>query len=161
MKRLLVFFFLLSLNALYAKEAPEPQQKPEIKIHVIRLLPKQDVQAELTQFAKKHHIKAASILSSVGSLTQVALRYANEKETSQLQGHFEVVSLSGTFSSVSGSHIHLAVSDNKGRTYGGHMMPGNLVYTTLEIVIAEYPQLIFKREKCPLSGYQELKVYKK
>ncbi len=156
----LLFLSFLALGSSFVKGGEPKKSEPEIKIHVIRLLPKQDVLVELSKFAKEHNLKACSIISSVGSLTDVALRYANESGTTHLKGHFEVVSLSGTFSSVSGAHIHLAVSDNKGRTLGGHMMEGNLVYTTLELVIAEYPKLVFKREKCKLSGYDELKVYK-
>jgi len=126
--------------------------------HALRLIPGKDVKVEIDQFVKAHDIKAGSIVSAVGSLTEFALRYSDRPEVTKVKGHFEVVSLSGTVSSVSGSHLHMAVSDGDGKTIGGHMKEGNIVYTTLELVIAEYPAMVFKREMCPYSGYHELKV---
>jgi predicted DNA-binding protein with PD1-like motif len=67
------------------------------------------------------------------------------------------VSLVGTLST-NGSHLHLAVSDSTGRTIGGHLLDGCRVYTTAEIVLAELPQLDFRRETDATFGYQELVV---
>ena len=57
-----------------------------------------------------------------------------------------------------GSHLDVSVSDGKGRTLGGHLVPGCGIYTTAEIVIAVFPQVIYKREYCQQSGYAELVV---
>jgi uncharacterized protein len=43
--------------------------------------------------------------------------------------------------------LHVNVSNDKGQTFGGHMLPGNLVYATAEVVIAELDNPIFSREK--------------
>ncbi len=129
------------------------------EFHAIRLLPGQDLKLELDKFVESKQIKAASIVSAVGSLTDVALRFANQSDVSKMKGHFELVSLSGILSSVGGSHIHMAVSDGSGKTLGGHVKEGNIIYTTMELVLIEYPRMVFKREKCPQSGYHELKVY--
>jgi predicted DNA-binding protein with PD1-like motif len=55
-------------------------------------------------------------------------------------------------------HLHLSVSDGKGSTRGGHLMPGNTVYTTAEIVIAELEDADYLREPDAQSGYRELVV---
>jgi predicted DNA-binding protein with PD1-like motif len=60
---------------------------------------------------------------------------------------------------VNGSHLHLAISDSTGRTIGGHLVDGNLVYTTMEIVIGVLEDLDFRRELDPASTYNELVVY--
>ena len=128
--------------------------------HVLRLKPGEDIQAALQSFVDTNNIKAASIVTGIGSLTDVGLRYANKEDTTRLKGHFEIVSLSGMVSR-NHTHIHLAVSDGEGRTYGGHVKEGNLIYTTGEITLLEYPLLNFIEEKCRLSGYDELSVKKR
>jgi hypothetical protein len=36
---------------------------------------------------------------------------------------------------------------------------GNLIYTTAEIVIADFPQLGYLHELCDMSGYEELIIH--
>jgi predicted DNA-binding protein with PD1-like motif len=93
----------------------------------------------------------------VGSLTDVALRLANKEETTRYSGHFEVVSLSG-YLAAGEFHLHMAVSDGDGRTFGGHVMEGNRVYTTLVIAVQEHTHLVYRREFDPASGYPELVI---
>lgn len=125
------------------------------KAFTIRLQPGEDVKAMLSNFAKTNHLKATSIVSAVGSLTRFSLRYANQKNPTVKEGHFEIVSLSGTLSEDS-MHIHASVSDEKGRTYGGHLTEGNLIYTTLEVTVLEQVDKVFSREQDAKTGYQEL-----
>lgn len=110
-------------------------------------------------FARQQHIRAGVILTCVGSLEQVVLRFANTGKATQYNGHFEIVSLVGTFAEQSGQHMHLSVSDGEGRTTGGHMLEGNKVYTTAEIVVGDLQDAEFTREVDPAYGYAELVVY--
>jgi predicted DNA-binding protein with PD1-like motif len=59
--------------------------------------------------------------------------------------------------SISGSHLHLSISDSTGKTIGGHLLEDNLVYTTAEIVIGESKNLLFTREKMELP-WEELQI---
>ncbi|MET4108667.1 PPC domain-containing DNA-binding protein [Hymenobacter sp. UYP22] len=129
-----------------------------MRTYALRLRPGQDVRQELQAFARQHQLKAACILTSVGSLTTATLRLANQEGPTVYHGHFEVVSLVGTLA-ISGSHLHLSVADSTGRTVGGHLLDGNLVYTTLELVIGELPELEFRREADPTFGYKELTIH--
>jgi predicted DNA-binding protein with PD1-like motif len=139
------------------------------KFHVIRLSPNEDLIESMWKYARALNIKAASIVSVVGSLSQVSLRYANQENTNMSNGHFEIVSVVGNIdyqntlsSDYSGSgHIHLSCADEQGRTIGGHAMSGNLVYTTAEITILEIVGAVFIRtidDDVGGSGYYELKV---
>ena len=110
---------------------------------------------------KEHHIRAGVILTCVGSLEQVTLRYANTGKASQMNGHFEIVSLVGTFAEHSGQNIHLTVSEGQGITTGGHMLAGNKVYTTAELVLGELEDVEFTRELDETYGYEELAVHPK
>jgi hypothetical protein len=70
-----------------------------------------------------------------------------------------VVSLTGLLSTA-GNHVHLSVSDSTGRTIGRHLLDGNLVYTTLEVVIGEGLDHSKARETDPTFGYKELVIRK-
>ena len=98
-------------------------------------------------------------MSGVGSLRRVVLRFANQESYSEFEGHFEIVSITGTVS-IHGSHLHLSISGEEGKTVGGHLDSGCKIYTTAEIVIAVFEDVVYKREFAEDSGYEELVVYK-
>ena len=104
-------------------------------------------------------LKAAGIITCVGSLQRLAIRYANEPGTIMLDGKFEIVSLTGTVAE-SGSHLHISVSDSTGKTIGGHLKEGSIIYTTAEIIIAVLTDVEYTREVDPTYGYKELSVSK-
>jgi uncharacterized protein len=131
--------------------------EPNIRIHTIRLHPGEDVLPALKKFVFEKNIEAGFIMSAVGSLTQYHIRFANQPVGTMGAGHFEVVSLSGLLS-INGNHVHISVSDSTGSTIGGHLLDGNLVYTTLEVVIGEDPDHIYDRETDSTFGYKELVV---
>lgn len=126
----------------------------------IRLKPHQDLKKELIALAVKEKIKAGFIATCVGSLEQVNLRYANQSSGALQQGHFEIVSLVGTFNE-NAAHLHLSVSDSLGVTTGGHLLDDNIIYTTAEIVIGILTDVEFDREKDSTYGYLELAVKKR
>lgn len=123
----------------------------------LRLHPGQDLQRELDRIVDTQRIEAACILTCVGSLTTAVLRFANQETTKQLEGHFEIVSLTGVLSRY-GSHYHIAIADGQGKTFGAHLMEGCKVYTTAEIVIGLIPKCSFLRTFDPQTGYPELEV---
>ena len=132
-----------------------------MKTHTFRLKPQQDLFDSIEDFVKQNNIEAGCILSSVGSLTHAILRLANREYYNEYEGHFEIVSMTGTVS-IHGSHIHIAISDGDGVTIGGHLVSGCKIYTTAEIVLLELHDVVYKRELFENdSGYEELKVYKK
>ncbi|MBG0790289.1 MAG: DNA-binding protein [Desulfovibrionaceae bacterium] len=123
----------------------------------IRLRPGDDLLAELDRLAVERDWEAACILTCVGSLTTAVLRMANSPESTSLEGHFEIVSLTGALSR-HGSHCHIAISDGDGRTVGAHLLPGCRVYTTAEIVLGILPECRFLRTLDPETGYPELDI---
>ena len=131
-----------------------------MKTHTFRLKPGQDLFDSIESFVMEKHIEAGCVLSSVGSLTRAMIRLANRSYYTEYTGHFEIVSITGTIS-IYGSHLHISISDGDGITIGGHLVSGCKVYTTAEIVLAVFPDIIYKREFAEDSGYDELKVYDK
>lgn len=126
----------------------------------IRLRPGQDLKKELEMVVQQERIGAGVVLTCVGSMTDVTIRLANQDEPSSWRGHFEIVSLVGTLST-NGSHLHLAVADSTGRTFGGHLLEGCKIYTTAELLIGVMPDLVYTRETDPTFGYRELVIQKR
>ena len=130
-----------------------------VKVHAIRLKPGQDLRKEIDNLVAKEKINAGYIITCVGSLTQTNIRYANQQSGTILNGHFEIVSLTGTIST-NGSHLHISVSDSTGKTIGGHLLDNNFIYTTAEIVLGESKDLSFTREKDGSTPWEELQIKK-
>ena len=135
-------------------------QNQDNTFHAIRLKPGEDLRASIQKFVNNNHINAGWISSCAGSLVNYNIRFANNPEGNKGSGHFEIVSLSGTLS-INGSHIHLSISDSTGKTIGGHLLEGCIVYTTAEIIIGESKKLVFKREKDGTTPWDELQIEKK
>lgn len=126
--------------------------------HVFRLLPDSDLYGEIISYLKKNNIKAACIISCVGSLKKINLRTATGNDFLQIQDNFEIVSLVGSVS-MERCHIHISLSDKDGKAFGGHLMrQGNIVFTTAEIVLGVFEQLNFSEEFCNKSGWPELSI---
>lgn len=128
-----------------------------MKTHVFRLHPGQDLKKEIQGYAIRQNIAAGWIMTCVGSLSRVCLRFAKQQEATSLNGPFEIISLVGTIS-INGSHLHLGVADGKGNMTGGHLLDGNSVFTTAEIVLAEEKNLVFRRVEDSASGWRELSI---
>ena len=129
-----------------------------MRIDAIRLTPGQDLMKELRAWAGDHD--AASVLSVVGSLKHASLRFANQPQPTRIDGPLEILSLSGTLSK-HGAHLHLSVADGNGKMTGGHLKPGSEIFTTAEIVLGVYRDLVFDRELDETYGYKELVVREK
>lgn len=126
--------------------------------YTFRLKSAQDLFDSIESFVHEKGIEAGCVLSGVGSLTHATLRLADRDFYSEYDGHFEIVSITGTVS-IHGSHLHIAISDGDGTTIGGHLESGCRIYTTAEIVIAVFNNVIYKREFAEDSGYDELVVH--
>ncbi len=147
----------LLLVSLFACTSSNNKKTMANTTYAFRLKPGQDLKQELEKIVAEKQIKAGWISTCVGSLTNYNIRFANQPQGSSGSGHFEMVSLVGTLS-VSGSHIHISISDSTGKTIGGHLMDGCKIYTTAEIVIQASDAFEFKREKDGSTPWEELKV---
>lgn len=128
-----------------------------VKEHAFRLQNGQDLKIELENYVKEKGIKAGVIVSCVGCLYEAVIRNAGGKDCIKLSKDLEIVSVTGTFS-LDGCHIHIAVSDEELKTYGGHLKEGCLINTTAEIVILELDDYVFNREMDETTGYKELVI---
>lgn len=125
--------------------------------HAFRLRPGTDLKQAIQFYVNHQGIKAGWIVTAVGSLTRYHIRFANQAEGSSDSGHFEILGMSGTVSE-NGSHIHITVADSSGRVIGGHLLDGNIIYTTAEVIIQEDTSLIFRREFDGTTEWKELMI---
>ncbi|MFH5774937.1 PPC domain-containing DNA-binding protein [Paracoccus sp. NGMCC 1.201697] len=123
----------------------------------LRLKPGDDPVAALRLAFDDAGVRAMAVVTCVGSLTRAILRHANRDAATVHDGHFEITSMVGTIDPQR-HHLHLSIADGVGQTFGGHLLPGSVVYTTAEIVVLLLPELSFSREPCALSGYDELVI---
>lgn len=154
----LLVVVLLSTNSIMSQVQPDLWSST--KVTAIRLTPHQDLKKALSDFAVKSKIKAGFVITCVGSLEQVNLRFANQETGKLMRGHFEILSLVGTFSD-SSAHIHVSVADSTGQTWGGHLLNETLIYTTAELVLGELTEVEFERIVDSTYGYQELFIKQK
>ncbi len=148
-------YILLILMGIMALACSEPN----VHVHTLRLEPGMDLNQALASVVKENGWQAASISTCVGSLTDLVIRPANQRTLLERSGHFEIVSLTGTFSEGgTANHLHISVSDSTGQTIGGHLMDGNLIYTTAEIVLLVHEQEVFTRPIDPRTTWDELVV---
>jgi predicted DNA-binding protein with PD1-like motif len=148
---------LLQVAMLVACRTTAPIQTQGMKTHVLRLKPGDDVKASLQQFVNREKLAAAWVVTAVGSLTHYEIRTANQNKASVATGHFEILSVTGTLS-INGSHLHISIADSTGSCFGGHLLEGNLVYTTAEIVLQSSDDYRFRREKDGSTAWEELQI---
>lgn len=128
--------------------------------HAFRLIRGNDIKKEIIDYCKKENIEAGVIISAVGCIKHLNIRLAEAKDYIDKEENYEIVSVTGTVSK-NGVHIHMSVSDNTGKTIGGHLKDGNIVDTTCEVVIYELKDYIFSREPDNATGYDELAITRK
>jgi uncharacterized protein len=119
----------------------------------LRLSPGDDLRRALEEAGAG----GAFVVSGMGSLIDVRLRFAGAPEATLLAGDFEILSIAGAITA-DGAHLHMAVADGQGRVSGGHVVYGNVVRTTAEILLVSTPAWQLSREHDPATGYTELMV---
>ncbi|CAH8241165.1 DNA-binding protein [Vibrio aestuarianus] len=128
-----------------------------LKVTVSRLIRGHDLKQSIAALVKEHNIQAGNIASCVGCLSELKIRLADGQSTLYLAEPFEIISLGGTLTNEH-LHLHIAVSDSKGKMIGGHLLDGCIVNTTVELILHSYPNLVFDREFDPSTHYSELVI---
>lgn len=127
------------------------------KTVVLRLKPKEDLKQKL----KECSIQSGSVISAVGSLRSMTVRVADGKTIEEHHENMEVISLSGTITQ-GHVHIHIAGINGKMEVFGGHLMDGCIVNTTMEIVLLDFSdEYDNSRAYDEETGYDELFVTKR
>ena len=112
------------------------------RVCISRLLENQDVVESIKQSAESEDVKTG-VFVLIGSLKHAVLGFFKDGayKLDNVVGPLEVASCMGNISSDENGdvavHAHAVVSNEKGDTFGGHLMEGSLVGVTVELVIIE------------------------
>lgn len=121
------------------------------RIVAARMSPGEDVLLGLEQVCKEYNIKDGVILSGMGSLdgaqffNPVPLKEKKAgygySEAVVLRGPIELVGMAGMICHDDKGetllHVHYALSDQHGTGHGGHLIEGNKVLMTVDVMIGE------------------------
>lgn len=107
---------------------------------VVRMDPGEEILEQLAAVAEKEKIRLASVqaLGAVNDFTAGVFHTGEKKyAANRFQGNFEIVSLTGTISTMDGkyyAHLHMSAGDERGNVFGGHLNRA-VVSATCEMVI--------------------------
>ncbi len=156
MKKYLIFL-ILSTMSLFSQNIDSAVIANKTSLYALRLNKGDDIRHSLEQFAKKNNISSGAILTCVGSIQTMAVRFAMKNTIDTVAGPLEIVSVTGTIAS-SGVHIHIAAGDDKGRVRGGHLEYGTKVMMTVEVMIMTCPEILFQRNIDQKTGFPFLHI---
>lgn len=119
------------------------------EVIAFRLRPGADVMKSIQEICEREQIKNGIIMSAIGSLNGAVYCNPIPKEeikigygygtALRLYGPIELVSATGMICHGDDGtvqlHVHCALSDQNGNAYGGHMLEGNHVLITTDVVI--------------------------
>lgn len=121
----------MQMYSVQAKTGPRYVLRPAFGTDLVR---------ELQEFVHQEGINLAW-LSGVGDVSRANLRYYNQVDKVwvdiDLGQHLQVVNLTGNISLLNGEpivHVHITLSDEEGRCYGGHVGPNTIVFN-MEILM--------------------------
>lgn len=123
----------------------------------LRLTPDQDLRRSLETVVSSRGYTAAFVIAGLGSLSDAHLRFADATLFQSFSGPTEILSLSGSVAA-NGSHLHMSLATAAGTVFGGHAMPGCIVRTTAELLLALLPDWEFSREQDALTEFAELVI---
>ncbi len=107
---------------------------------IVRMDRGEEVLEQLREVALKEQIRLASVqaLGAVGDFTVGVFHTSSKQyEANSFAGDFEIVSLTGTISTMDGdyyAHLHMSAGDEEGHVFGGHLNRA-VISATCEMVI--------------------------
>lgn len=126
----------------------------------VRLPPGCDLRHALESLARDQFPDGAFVLCGIGSLIDPRLRLAGESEEARYEGPFEILTLSGTVTP-QGAHLHMSIASSAGDVRGGHVVYGNVIRTTAEVLLAQAPGWELRRGPDAATGFLELVAHRR
>ncbi|MGM0410955.1 MAG: PPC domain-containing DNA-binding protein [Bacillota bacterium] len=106
------------------------------RVFLERLDTDKDLLEEITKFAKNKNVKKG-IVKAIGAVSEAKIGYYDqnneEYQYTKFKQHLEIVSLLGNISILDGEimvHAHIALADEEGNMYGGHLAEGTKIFAT-------------------------------
>lgn len=123
----------------------------------LRLLPGCDLRPALERLARERLPGGAFVVCGIGSLLDPRLRLAGQDAVTAFAGPYELLTLSGSVTP-QGAHLHVSLASATGQVVGGHVVEGNRVRTTVEVLLVELEAWALSRVPDTGTGFLELQV---
>lgn len=111
---------------------------------VVRLDPGEEILEQVKAVSLRENIQLATV-QGLGAVNEITVGVfdtaAKEYHANHFQGSYEIVSLTGTISTMNGEyycHLHLSAGDAQGHVVGGHLNKAR-ISATAELVITILP----------------------
>ncbi|HZF83210.1 MAG TPA: PPC domain-containing DNA-binding protein [Burkholderiaceae bacterium] len=130
---------------------------PDTAFLPVRLPAGADLRRALEEAAAAFAPEGCFVVSGIGSLQDAQLRLAARDAPTGFDGPWEILSLAGTLTR-DGAHLHIALSGSQGQVVGGHVVHGNRVRTTAEVLLCRPAGWVLGRGPDAATGYDELQV---
>ena len=120
------------------------------KVHYLKLEKGDDILECIVSYCKEQKLSSGAVLG-IGAVSNPSLGYFDLDEKTYLQNDYEfnaeILNCSGNIARNAETgefmaHLHMLVGDPKGKTYGGHLLPGNKITVTGEFVILETKEVL-------------------
>ncbi len=127
---------------------------------MLRLDPGEDVLPTLAEFARREDLRAAAIVSGIGSVNRAKIGYwdGSEYRPRELTVPHEVVGFSGSIAWADGApsiHAHIAAAGPDYQLVGGHLLSAT-IGILLEASIDSFPGRTFGRPLLESIGLRML-----
>ncbi len=127
---------------------------------MVRLDDGEDVFAQITEFARRHSVRAGAIVSGIGMFKTATVGYWDGKEyrPHSIDTPHELVALHGSIAEADGApsiHLHVALAGPEHRIVGGHLMRAT-VGVLNEIYLETFPGQRFGRPLDESFGLRRL-----
>ncbi|MCM2503146.1 DNA-binding protein [Aureimonas altamirensis] len=136
------------------------------RVVAARIHPDRDLLESVEEVCRAHDISCGVITTSIGSFRRLAMHYVDRVEPTKEEGYTRQLVLEGPFSLIAGQgivapslqpgrldiHYHCVASGKDNRFYGGHVEPGTITLTTLDLVIQEIHGIDIVRGRDPQTG---------
>ena len=104
-----------------------------MNIFSLKLKSNSDLLESLDDFATKN-ASFGYVLGVIGNLSKVVFKCPGKSKPYEFDGTLEIMSLNGTISPTK-SHLHLSISDDKCKVWGGHLEKGTIVLKEVELLV--------------------------
>lgn len=135
------------------------------RVIAARIHPDRDLLESFEQVCIAHNVTCGVITTSIGSFRRLAMHYVDRVEPNE-KGYTQQLVMDGPFSLIAGQglvspgdapgrlniHYHCCASGKDNRFYGGHVEPGTITLTTLDLVIQEMHGIDILRGRDPVTG---------
>ena len=106
----------------------------------------------------RDHNSTSFLISAVGDLSKVSFKCPLNDNPLIIAKKLEIITLSGYTRSYE-SHLHISVSDEDCRVFGGHLLSGKIVLKSLDVLIGIIPNLNKKSFANSNHKYSSVHIY--